>query len=46
VFQEPGNPDVRVVLIDYVSGFPDRTAGNEAIVDRAGEILKTFQFQR
>ncbi len=46
VFQEPGNPDVRVVLIDYVSGFPDRAAGNEAIIDQVGEILETFQFQR
>jgi hypothetical protein len=46
VFQDPQNPEVRVVLIDYLRGFPDRVTGNEALVERVPEIVATFEFAR
>ena len=44
VFRDPQDPEVRVVLIDYLGGFPDRVEGNEALVERLPAIVATFEF--
>jgi hypothetical protein len=46
VFRDPQNPGVWVVLIDYLSGFPDRVEGNEALVELLPAIVATFEFVR
>jgi hypothetical protein len=44
VFRDPQNPEVSAVLVDYLSGFPDRVEGNEALVERLPAIVETFAF--
>jgi hypothetical protein len=44
LFQSLANPDVRVVFTDYVTGWPDRLAGNEAVAETFTRMLATFQF--
>jgi hypothetical protein len=46
VFQDPDNPEVWVVVGDYLSGFPDRVEGNEALVKVLPAIVATFEFVR
>jgi hypothetical protein len=46
VFRDPQNPEVSVVLIDYLSGFPDRVEGNERLVELLPAIVETFEFAR
>jgi hypothetical protein len=46
VFRDPQDPEVRVVLIDYLGGFPDRVEGNEALVELLPAIVATFEFHR
>jgi hypothetical protein len=44
VFQHPQDPELRIVLIDYLSGFPSRAAGNEALVALLGQMVSTMRF--
>ena len=44
VFQRPQDPELRIVLIDYLSGFPSRAAGNEALVALLGQMVSTMRF--
>ena len=44
VFQDPKNPEVRVVLIDNFGGFSSRAADNPDVVERISIILVTFEF--
>ncbi len=46
VFQDPQNPDVRVVFNDMISGFPDRAKGHEDIIETLQQIIYTFTFMR
>jgi hypothetical protein len=46
VFRDPQNPEISVVLIDYLSGFPDRVEGNEPLVELLPAIVETFAFVR
>ena len=46
VFQDPANPDVRVVLIDNFSKFVDRAAEHPEIVELIPTIVTTFEFAR
>jgi hypothetical protein len=46
VFQDPGNSDVRVVLVDNFSGFTDRAAEHPEIVERIPVVIATFEFAR
>ena len=46
VFQNPANPDVRVVLVDNLSKFTDRAAEYPDIVDLIPTIVATFEFAR
>ncbi len=44
VFQDPKNPDVRVVFNDMISGFPDRATGQEEVIEILQQIIYTFTF--
>jgi hypothetical protein len=44
VFQDPANPDVRVVLVDNFSRFTDRAAEYPDIVELIPAIIATFEF--
>jgi hypothetical protein len=44
VFQHPADGDLRVTLLDLISGFSERAAGNESIVESANQVLATFSF--
>lgn len=44
IFQDPQNPEVRVSLIDYLTGFPERLEGNEALAVLLPAIIDTFEF--
>jgi len=44
VFQHPADSDIRITLVDYISGFSQRAEGNEAIVDTMNRIITTFSF--
>lgn len=44
VFQDPANPDVRVVLVDNFSKFTDRAAEYPDIVELIPAIITTFEF--
>jgi hypothetical protein len=44
VFQHPTNGDLRVTLQDLISGFSERAAGNEEIVESLNQIIATFSF--
>jgi hypothetical protein len=46
VFQDPANPDVRVVLIDNFSRFADRAVEHPDIVELIPTIVATFEFAR
>jgi hypothetical protein len=44
LFRSESNPDVRVIFTDYVTGWPDRLAGNEAVAETFTAIFETFTF--
>ena len=44
IFQSPADGDVRVVVTDFISGFPKRLAGHEDVVELVGQILNTVEF--
>jgi hypothetical protein len=44
LFRNAANPQVRVVFTDYVTGWPDRLAGNEAVAETFTALLETFIF--
>jgi len=44
VFQDAGQPDLRVTLVDLISGFPVRAEGNESVVAVIAAVLQSFEF--
>lgn len=46
LIENPTDREWRVTFIDYVSGFPDRTQGNEVYVEQFQQMLQTFEFIR
>ena len=44
LFRSEADPDVRVIFTDYVTGWPDRLAGNEAVAETFTAIFDTFIF--
>lgn len=44
VFQSPTDEAVHIVALDYISGFPDRAAGHEDVIDTLQQILSTFEW--
>ncbi|MBN1976539.1 MAG: hypothetical protein JW918_03980 [Anaerolineae bacterium] len=46
VFQDPANPDVRVVLVDNLSKFADRAAEYPDIVELIPTVVSTFELAR
>jgi hypothetical protein len=44
IFPSPNDESVRVVAIDYISGFPDRAEGNDDVVHILQQILHTVEF--
>lgn len=38
----PQRPDVRITVVDYISGFPQRLAGNEAVVETYRQMIATL----
>jgi hypothetical protein len=45
VFQHPEHADLRVTILDPITGFPDRLAGNERVVEQFQRSLDTFRWQ-
>ena len=46
VFQSPTDGAVRVVVTDYISGFPERAEGHEDVIEIVQQILSTVEFTR
>jgi hypothetical protein len=46
IFEHPLNEDLRVTMIDQISGFPMRIEGNEHIVTTMDQMMATFSFTR
>jgi len=44
VFQSPVDESVRIVAFDYISGFPERAAGHEGVIEIVEQILATVEF--
>jgi hypothetical protein len=44
LFRSSSDPDVRVIFTDYVSGWPDRLEGNEAVAEVFTPVLASFGF--
>jgi hypothetical protein len=44
VFQSPVAESVRIVAFDYISGFPERAAGHEGVIEVVEQILATVEF--
>jgi hypothetical protein len=44
LFRSPTNPEVRVIFSDYLTGWPDRLAGNEAVAASFAPLLDSFGF--
>jgi len=44
VFHSPGDDSVRIVLTDYISGFPERAEGNQDVIDLVQQIVHTVEF--
>ena len=44
VFSSPNDETIRIVLLDYISGFPERYTGNEDIVQLLQQMLSSFEF--
>jgi len=46
IFPSPTDGNVRVVALDYLSGFPDRATGQTDVLDALQQMLYTFQFTK
>jgi hypothetical protein len=44
VFQHPGREDVRIVLVDALTGFRDRVDANEEVAELLSHVVATFEF--
>jgi hypothetical protein len=44
VFTSPNDETVRIVLLDYISGFPERLVGNEDVAQLLLQTLSSLQF--
>ena len=44
IFHSPADENVRVVVTDTISGFPDRVEGHEDVAEIVGQILSTVEF--
>jgi hypothetical protein len=44
VFESQANPDLRVTVLDPISGFPQRLAGQEELADAFQVIVSSFEF--
>ena len=44
IFHSPADENVRVVVTDTISGFPDRVEGHEDVAEIVGQILPTVEF--
>jgi hypothetical protein len=44
IFQSPSDENVRIVVIDSISGSPERAEGNEDVVEIVRQMLSTFEF--
>jgi len=38
----PQRPEMRITIVDYISGFPQRLAGNEAVVETYRQMIATL----
>jgi hypothetical protein len=46
IFQSPTEENVRIVVTDFISGFPERAEGHEDVVEIVQQVLSTFEFTR
>jgi hypothetical protein len=46
IFQSPSDENLRVVALDYISGFPERAQGQDDVIDALQQVLSAFQFTR
>lgn len=44
IFHSPTDGSVRIVALDYISGFPDRAAGNDDVMGILQHVLSTVAF--
>lgn len=44
IFQHPENEDLRVTVVDWMSGFPVRVEGNESVMAVLDQVLTTVTF--
>ncbi|MFO7741722.1 MAG: hypothetical protein R6X31_05335 [Anaerolineae bacterium] len=44
VFQHPGRKDVRIVLVDALTGFKDRVEANGEVAELLSHVVATFEF--
>ncbi len=44
VYQSPHDPNLRLTFFDYISGFPDRLPGNEAVIETFETMLPGVEF--
>lgn len=44
VYSHPADPNVRVVLVDVISGFKDRAAANPEYMDVIARVITTLEF--
>jgi hypothetical protein len=44
IFQSPSDETVRIVVIDSISGSPERAEGSEDVVKTVRQMLSTFEF--
>jgi hypothetical protein len=46
VFQSPTDETIRIVVLDSISGFPERAEGNDEVIDTLRRIVQTITFIR
>jgi hypothetical protein len=46
IFPSPTDETVRVVAVDYLSGFPERAAGQAEVIDALQQMLYTIQLTK
>ncbi len=44
IFQSPTDENVRIVVIDSISGSPEQAEGNEDVMEIVQQVLSTFEF--
>jgi len=44
VFQHPDREDVRIVLVDALTGFKDRVEANGEVAELLSHVVATFEF--